>query len=103
MTSLLAVPDPDTATPGEFADAAVAAGLDEADVTELTRLFEDVRYGERDAAAEPIGDSGAADSDGTATREERAVSVFRAIEAAYPGADSRDDPSASGQRSNSER
>ncbi|WP_235853479.1 DUF4129 domain-containing protein [Halosimplex salinum] len=67
MTSLLDVADPDTATPGEFADAAVAVGLDETDVAELTRLFEEVRYGERDVV----------------DREERAVSVFRSIEESY--------------------
>ncbi|WP_415381378.1 DUF4129 domain-containing protein [Halosimplex sp. TS25] len=67
MTSLLDVPNPDSATPGEFADAAVAVGLNEEDVTELTRLFEEVRYGERDAAS----------------REELAVSVFRSVEESY--------------------
>ncbi|MFC7194534.1 DUF4129 domain-containing protein [Halosimplex aquaticum] len=69
MTSLLDVPNPDSATPGEFAEAAVAVGLREDDVTELTRLFEEVRYGERDAES----------------REELAVSVFRAIEDSYGG------------------
>ncbi|WP_436927043.1 DUF4129 domain-containing protein [Halosimplex amylolyticum] len=67
MTSLLDVANPDCATPGEFADAAVDVGMSEADVAELTRLFEEVRYGERDAAR----------------REEHAVSVFRAVEESY--------------------
>ncbi|WP_459192160.1 DUF4129 domain-containing protein [Halosimplex sp. J119] len=67
MTSLLDVDNPDSATPGEFAEAAIAAGLSEADVTELTRLFEEVRYGERDAES----------------REELAVSVFRSVEDSY--------------------
>ncbi|WP_135363797.1 DUF4129 domain-containing protein [Halosimplex halophilum] len=67
MTSMLDVSDPDTATPGEFADAAVAAGMGEDDVAELTRLFEEVRYGERDPAS----------------REKVALSVFRSIEHAY--------------------
>ncbi|ELZ23204.1 hypothetical protein C475_16184 [Halosimplex carlsbadense 2-9-1] len=67
MTSMLDVADPDTATPGEFADAAVAAGMGEDDVAELTRLFEEVRYGQRDPAS----------------REKVALSVFRSIEHAY--------------------
>ncbi|QLH83111.1 DUF4129 domain-containing protein [Halosimplex pelagicum] len=71
MTSMLDVADPDTATPGEFADAAVAAGMGEDDVAELTRLFEEVRYGQRDPAS----------------REKVALSVFRSIEHAYGGGD----------------
>jgi len=67
MTSLLQVPRPDSATPGEFADAAVDLGMDEADVAELTELFEEVRYGRRDAAS----------------REERAVETLRSIETMY--------------------
>jgi len=67
MTSMLDVADPDTATPGEFADAAVAAGMGADDVAELTRLFEEVRYGQRDPAS----------------REKVALSVFRSIEHAY--------------------
>ncbi|QPV63358.1 DUF4129 domain-containing protein [Halosimplex litoreum] len=67
MTSMLDVSDPDTATPGEFADAAVAAGMGAEDVAELTRLFEEVRYGQRDPAS----------------REKVALSVFRSIEHAY--------------------
>ena len=65
MTDLLDVEDPETSTPGEFADAAVDAGLRGSDVRELTRLFEDVRYG--DAPPEDSGD--------------RARDVFRRIEA----------------------
>lgn len=68
MTDLLDVPDPDTSTPGEFADAAVEAGLGRADVGELTRLFEDVRYGEEQPSAE---------------HERRAVAIFRRIEDRY--------------------
>lgn len=67
MTELLDVPKPRSSTPGEFAAAAVAAGLDEADVARLTELFEEVRYGERDPES----------------REERAIEVFRSIEAEY--------------------
>ena len=68
MTRLLDVDDPRTSTPGEFAAAAVDAGLGREDVTELTRLFEDVRYGE----AQPSGE-----------HERRAVAVFRRIEEWY--------------------
>lgn len=68
MTSLLAVSDPDTTSPREFETAAVEAGLDADDVRELTRLFEDVRYG----GYSP-----------TADREQRAVRVFRRIESQY--------------------
>ena len=67
MTSMLDVADPDTATPGEFADAAVDAGMGPDDVAELTRLFEEVRYGRRDPDS----------------REKVALSVFRSIEHAY--------------------
>ncbi|MFT4880359.1 MAG: hypothetical protein ACI9HI_000353 [Salinirussus sp.] len=67
MTDLLDVEDPETSTPGEFADAAVDAGLGGEAVHELTRLFEDVRYGDT-----PPTDS-----------EDRAVAVFRQIEEQY--------------------
>jgi len=83
MTSMLDVADPDSATPGEFADAAVAAGMGEDDVAELTRLFEEVRYGKRDAAGEARRASTGSGS--VATREKVALSVFRSIEHAYGG------------------
>jgi hypothetical protein len=67
LTDLLDVEDPETSTPGEFADAAVDAGLRGTDVRELTRLFEDVRYG--DAPPEDY--------------EDRAAAVFRRIEDQY--------------------
>lgn len=67
MTALLRVPKPESSTPGEFAEAAVEAGLDEDDVGQLTQLFEEVRYGKRDPEA----------------REDRAIEVFRSIEAEY--------------------
>jgi hypothetical protein len=67
MTDLLEVEEPETSTPGEFAEAAVDAGLGDEDVHELTRLFEDVRYG--DAPPENY--------------EDRAADVFRRIEAQY--------------------
>lgn len=68
MTDLLDVPKPDSSTPGEFAAAGVGAGMAPRHVEELTRLFEDVRYG-GDEPTEPM--------------EERAVAVLRRIEAAY--------------------
>ena len=69
MTSMLDVPNPDSATPGEFAEAAVDVGLGEEDVAELTRLFEEVRYGKRDPES----------------REQLAIDVFRNIEDEYGG------------------
>jgi len=68
MTTHLDVDAPASSTPAEFADAAVAAGVDEADAAELTALFRGVRYG----GEEP-----------TPEREERAVAVLRRIESAY--------------------
>lgn len=68
MTELLDVDDPSTTTPGEFATAATRTGMAGDDVAELTRLFEDVRYGN----ARPNAD-----------RETRAMAVFRRIERAY--------------------
>lgn len=68
MTDLLDAPDPESRTPGEFADRAVSAGISEEDVDELTRLFEDVRYGERTVSEE---------------YERRAVETFRRIERRY--------------------
>ncbi len=72
MTQLLEVDRPETTTPGEFATAATEAGLEREHVDELTRLFEDVRYGHEATTAE---------------REERAVTILRAIESAYGGGD----------------
>jgi hypothetical protein len=68
MTELLALSSPGTRTPGEFAAAAVDAGIAPDDVAELTRLFEDVRYG---------------DDEPTPETERRARAVFRRIESAY--------------------
>ncbi|SFC50288.1 Multisubunit Na+/H+ antiporter, MnhC subunit [Halobiforma haloterrestris] len=68
MTSPLEVDRPDASTPREFAAAAVDAGLERNHVEELTKLFEDVRYGSAEATPE---------------REQRAKSVLRRIEAAY--------------------
>ena len=68
MTSHLEVSNPDASTPAEFAAAAVDAGMDRDDVTELTDLFEVVRYG----GATP-----------TEERERRAVEALRRIESEY--------------------
>lgn len=73
MTELLDVDDPGTSTPGEFAAAAVKAGLGRDDVGELTRLFEDVRYGNQQPSDE---------------HERRAIAVFRRIEDRYAEDDS---------------
>ncbi len=70
MTAHLNVPNPDSSTPGEFAAAAIEAGVNRDDVEQLTRLFEEVRYGKRDPES----------------REELAIEVFRRIESEY-GAD----------------
>lgn len=72
MTALLDLSNPRTSTPGEFASAAVEAGMARGDVDELTRLFEEVRYG---------GESPTED------REERAVTALRRIESAYADAE----------------
>jgi len=70
MTRHLDVEHPESSTPSEFAAAAAEAGLDGDDVEELTWLFEEVRYGGREA---------------TADRESRAVEALRRIESAYAG------------------
>ena len=75
MTRSLSVENPETTTPGEFADHAVAAGVDPGDVEELTRLFEVVRYGQT-----PVTDD----------RRERARSALERIEATYAGDDGTD-------------
>jgi hypothetical protein len=64
MTERLDVASPETTTPREFRRAAVEAGMDREDVAALTRLFESVRYGDR----EPTDD-----------RERRAVETFRRL------------------------
>jgi len=68
MTDSLTVDHPESSTPGEFAAAAVDAGLERDDVERLTRLFADVRYGGAEA---------------TADRERTAVETLRRIETAY--------------------
>jgi len=72
MTRLLDIDRPETATPREFAREAVAAGMDERDVEELTDVFRSIRYGSADT---------------TADREERARDAFRGIESAYADGD----------------
>ena len=66
MTELLDESDP-SYTAGEFADAAIDAGMERTDVEELTELFNEVRYGGHSA-----GD-----------REDRAVEILRNIESSY--------------------
>jgi hypothetical protein len=89
MAADLDVDRPEASTPGEFADAAVEAGMDRDDVEELTRLFEAVRYGDADASDD---------------REQRAVEALRRIEAAYgetesvAGTDGGDGPTQGGER-----
>ncbi|AGB37612.1 DUF4129 domain-containing protein [Natronococcus occultus] len=86
MTDRLDVDRPASSTPREFADAAVAAGLERDHVDELTRLFEDVRYG---------------DTETTPAMERQAVATLRKIEAAYADGDSsleRDDGTDGGER-----
>ena len=68
MTELLDLERPETVTPGEFAAEATAAGMDPDHVTELTDLFQAVRYGGKEPTPE---------------RETRAVETLRKIEAAY--------------------
>ena len=67
MVGLLEVDNPDVYAPGEFAEVAIDLGMNEPDVRELTELFNEVRYGDRDAA----------------TREDRALGVLRNIESEY--------------------
>ncbi|WP_254537039.1 DUF4129 domain-containing protein [Halomarina litorea] len=69
MTDPLDLPR-ETSTPGEFAAAAVAAGMGREDVRELTDLFEATRYGGVSADE---------------TRERRAVEALRRIEREYGG------------------
>lgn len=70
MTAELSVADPETMTPGQFARAAIDAGMDPDDVDELTSLFEEVRYGNA-----PV----------TEQREQEAIETLRRIEQAYGG------------------
>lgn len=80
MRAHLDAPDPETTAPAEFAESAVAAGMDPDDVAELTGLFAEVRYGGRDPA----------------DRADRAVAALRRIEAAYADGDGTDDAEADG-------
>jgi hypothetical protein len=48
LTTTLTVPDPETTTPAQFAEAAIDAGFDPGEVTDLTHLFRAVRYGNAD-------------------------------------------------------
>jgi len=68
MVDPLEVRRPETTTPGEFEAAAVEAGIGREDAAALTALFEEVRYGGREASGD---------------RERRAVETLRRIEARY--------------------
>lgn len=70
MTSRLDGTNEEATTPREFEQQAVEAGMAPEDVSELTRLFEAVRYG-----GEAVTDD----------RERRAVTVLRRIESKYGG------------------
>ena len=70
MTEVLDVDRPASSTPAEFAAAAVEAGVDEEPVTDLTAVFERVRYGGEDPTEE---------------RERRAVEALRRIEERHGG------------------
>jgi hypothetical protein len=76
MTDHLEIPHPESSTTGEFAQAAIEAGMNRDDVLDLKGLFDEVRYG----TADPSTD-----------REERAVAVLRRIEDAYGDEDPPDD------------
>lgn len=54
MAARMDVGDPETSTPGEFAAAAIDAGIDRRHVDDLTRLFESVRYGTAQPTPERI-------------------------------------------------
>jgi hypothetical protein len=68
MTAALEVSNPAAMTPAEFAQEAIDAGMHREHVEDLTRLFEDVRYG-----GEPPSDE----------REQRARAALREIESTY--------------------
>jgi len=82
MTELLDVEEPQMYTPGEFAEAAVSLGVAEEDVNELTRLFNEVRYGGREAS----------------TREDQALDILRNIESEYSADDQTGGDQAGGDR-----
>lgn len=68
MTEHIDVEHPEASTPGEFASAAIEAGMARPDVVELTAVFEEVRYGGLPPTEEA---------------ERRAVSALRNIESSY--------------------
>lgn len=73
MTDALDVTQPRTTTPEEFAEIAIEAGMSDTDVRQLTRVFEEVRYGNRQPTPE---------------REQRAQEALRRIQRTYAGGDS---------------
>jgi len=67
MTRLLNMSNPKTSTPKDFAEKAIGFGLNGEDVSELTQLFVEVRYG----GESPEG------------KEDRAIKILRNFEAEY--------------------
>jgi len=70
MADALDVTHPRTTTPEEFAEVAIDAGMSDEDVRELTRVFEEVRYGDRQPTPE---------------RERRAQEALQRIQRTYVG------------------
>lgn len=70
MTGILELENPETIAPRDFAREAIDIGMAEDDVNELTELFNEVRYGGKDATP----------------REDRALEILRNIESTYPEA-----------------
>jgi len=68
MTGILDLENPETIAPRDFAREAIDIGLAADDVNELTELFNEVRYGGKDATP----------------REDRALEILRNIESTYP-------------------
>lgn len=76
MTAFLDVHRPETTTPREFEHAATEAGMESADVADLTALFERVRYDDYEVSP---------------ADEQRAVELLRRIESRYTAADDTDE------------
>ncbi|MFC7072116.1 DUF4129 domain-containing protein [Halovenus rubra] len=83
MTEVLDVDHPETSTPQEFADAALAAGLNADDVQELTELFETTRYGTTSI---------------TSDHEKRAEDALRRIEREHAGPEESPDEDQEGEK-----
>lgn len=75
MTELLDSSNPESSTPGDFAAAAMDAGMADDDVKKLTTLFEEVRYGDMDPGP----------------REDLAIETLRDIQDTYTSVESTPD------------